>query len=94
VYSINVVDEKACVKWNICEKYRAQGPRGIGNGCTTIQYDSMTTYSQSCINQTSVQKKMFETKRVTKPIQTYIMTINETNKKRLITTMTLTYFIV
>ena len=55
MYSINVVDGKIYMKCKLCEKYKPQGPWGIGNGCNTIQYD-VTTHSKSCIHKKNVQK--------------------------------------
>jgi hypothetical protein len=57
VYSINVEDGKTRMKCKLCEKYKAQGPWGIGNGCNTIQYDVVTTHSKSSIHQTSSSEK-------------------------------------
>ena len=93
VYSINVEDGKTRMKCRLCEKYKAQGPWGVGNGCNTIQYDVVITHSKSSNHQTSVQKKLFEIERLAKPIPEHIVTINESNKERVITTMKLAYFI-
>ena len=57
VYSINVEDGKTHMKCRLCEKYKAQGPWGVGNGCNTIQYDDVITHSKSSNHQTSIQKK-------------------------------------
>ena len=68
VYSINVEYGKIRMKCKICEKYKAQGPWGIGDGCNTIQYDAITTHAKSIIHQTSTQKNLYETERLAKPI--------------------------
>jgi hypothetical protein len=77
VYSINVANERTRMKCKICEKYKAQGPWGIGTRCNTIQCDAMVTHSKYFIHQTSIQKKLYETQRLTKSIPQHIMGINE-----------------
>ncbi len=79
------------MKCKLCEKYKAQGPWGIGIGCKTIQYEA--THSKSSIHQTSVEKNLYETQRLTKSIPEHILGINEANKDKVITTMKLAYFI-
>ena len=81
------------MKCKICDKYKAQVPWGIGDGCNTIQYDAVTTLEKSNIHQTSTQKNLYETKRLKKPITEHIVVISEANKERVITTMKLAYFI-
>ena len=53
----------------------------------------MATHSKSFIHQTSVQKNLYENKRLTNSIPKHIMRINDANKDKVITTMKLTYFI-
>jgi len=50
VYSINVEYHKNHMKCKICEKYKAQGPWGIGDGFNTIQYDVVRTHANSIIH--------------------------------------------
>jgi hypothetical protein len=50
---INVADGRTHMMCKLCEKYKAQGPWGIGTRCNIIQYDVVATYSKYIIHQTS-----------------------------------------
>ena len=93
VYSINVVDRKTRMKCRFCENYKAQGPCGVGNGCNIMMYGAIITHSKYYIHQTSAQIFLYETERLEKPILEHMVTINDANKERVITTMKLAYFI-
>ena len=81
------------MKCIFCENYKAQGPWGVENGCNTIMYGAIIAHSKYYINQTLAQNNLYETERLEKPILEHMVTINDANKERVITTMKLAYFI-
>lgn len=87
VYSINVEYHKTHMKCKICEKYKAQGPWGIGDGFNTIQYDVVRTHAKSIIHQTSTQRNLYDTERFENPIKEHIVAISEANKEMVRTTI-------
>ena len=65
-------DDKITMKCNYCEKYRMNGPWGLGNGCTTLQDDSLITHEKSRVHKDAKERWINALEGKMKPIPDHI----------------------
>jgi hypothetical protein len=65
-------DDKITMKCSYCEKYRMNGPWGLGNGCTTLQHDALVTHEKSLVHKDAKARWINALERKMKPIPDHI----------------------
>ncbi|MCO5597856.1 hypothetical protein L7F22_051941 [Adiantum nelumboides] len=88
-----IKDGKELMKCMYCEKYKMNGPWGIGDGCVTMQHDAILDHVLSNNHKLALAKWLCEVEKKAKPIEMHVEEIVDANKARVITTMKLMYFI-
>ena len=76
-----------------CERYKISGPWGLRDGCMTLQHDSIKSHSISSGHKSAMARWSCEMDRQAKPISLHVSEMDIANKKRVITTMKLMYFV-
>lgn len=85
-------DDEITMKCNYCEKYRMNGPWGLGNGCTTLQHDALVTHEKSEVHKDAKERWINALEGKMKPIPDHIRQVRDANKERVISTMKISYF--
>lgn len=86
-------DDKISMKCSYFEKYKMNGPWGLGNGCKILQHDALLTHEKALVHKDAKVIWINYIEGKMKPVPYHIRPLEEGNKERVISTMKVAYFI-